>query len=292
MHCPEEPLAQGLMLAEGPMWNPWDGSFSFVDILSGTLYLVCGSLLSRDHKAFRLSSRIGAALPAGPGSYIVVIKEGIFHFNAKGQLSLLSKFPETNSSLRPNDAKIGPDGCLWYGLMSEDEAPGAGTLWRFDGRQHSLLLEGLTIPNGMDWREGEFYFVDGPKPEIQIFANSTARLKLIDRIKVSGGVPDGLTIDSEGVIWCAVWGGSQVKTFSAASRAWISAADVGAKFVTSLILSGGQQQFGVITTACRLCATGVEHRAEQHDGAAFLTKSHVKGLAPTSPGFKLPVANS
>ena len=68
------------------------------------------------------------------------------------------------------DGKLGPDGKLWVGVMDYAATEGRGSLWRV-GRDGSAqqLLEGLTIPNGLDWWQDEFWFVNGPAEHIHCY---------------------------------------------------------------------------------------------------------------------------
>jgi xylono-1,5-lactonase len=67
------------------------------------------------------------------------------------------------------------------------------------------VLEGLTIPNGMDWSpDGTLFYLfdarDGSLGERQTFAAFGS----------GDGFPDGLTVDADGFVWVAHWAGSKV----------------------------------------------------------------------------------
>jgi sugar lactone lactonase YvrE len=73
---------------------------------------------------------------------------------------------------------------------------------------------GLTVANGLDWSpDGRtFYFADSAPGRIYAydFDESTGTLKrrrVFAEIDAAAGRPDGLAVDSEGFVWCAVWDG-------------------------------------------------------------------------------------
>jgi sugar lactone lactonase YvrE len=95
--------------------------------------------------------------------------------------------------------------------MHNDAVEGAGSLWAIDATGSSqCLLEGLTIPNGMDWWEESFCFVDGPRPEIRRYNVDGNGLSDSGHAIATPDTPDGFTMDSNGNIWLAVWGGGKV----------------------------------------------------------------------------------
>jgi sugar lactone lactonase YvrE len=95
--------------------------------------------------------------------------------------------------------------------MHVDAEPEAGSLWAIDPRGNSeCLLEGLTIPNGMDWWGDEFWFVNGPAEEVRCYRFESGRLVDTGRAVSTPGTPDGFTMDVDGNMWLAVWGGGKV----------------------------------------------------------------------------------
>jgi sugar lactone lactonase YvrE len=195
-------------LGEGPIWNEATGQLSVVDIFSHAVHFLIPSVSGlRLVDTFHTPTQVGAALPIDTGGLVSCEREGIFLITSDRQRQQVCPLPVSDAAFRCNDAKIGPDGRVWVGVMHEDAVAGAGSLWAIDpAGKTEQLLAGLTIPNGMDWWEDEFWFVDGPTPHIRCYHWGPEGLVDTGRFVTTPGVPDGLTIDADGDIWVALWG--------------------------------------------------------------------------------------
>jgi len=133
--------------------------------------------------------------------------------------------------------------------MHDDALKGASSLWSISRDGASIpLLEGLTIPNGMDWWLDEFWFVDGPAPEIRSFVLLENRLRPTGRKIELPGTPDGLTIDALGRIWVAIWGQGLVLSFDQ-TGVLLARIEVPSPNTTSVCFAGPNLDVLVITTA-------------------------------------------
>jgi len=81
------------------------------------------------------------------------------------------------------------------------------------------VLEGGTVSNGLDWSPDGFraYYNDTPTHRIAVF-DYDRRSGLTDRrtfVQLSDdGNPDGLTVDAEGGVWVAMYGGGAVHRYA------------------------------------------------------------------------------
>lgn len=270
------------------MWNPFDNSLSYVDILSGNLFIHRNLDDGKQFEQYTLSSRLGAALPIGVDSYVVLIQEGIFHFKPPALLQQIARYPLDSLGLRPNDGKVGPDGSLWFSLMAEDHTPGAGSLWKFNGQNHTLVLDDLTIPNGLDWSGDTFFFVNGPTPEIRRYRFEGN--DIIGHIPAlpTTQTPDGLTLDTEGHLWVAHWGSAQVSETDPRKGETSSTHPVPGKYPTSIAITAGRNPKKFITAACTECFSPQPHKdSHEHFGGVFVSRSDNAGRQPQTLGFPL-----
>ena len=82
------------------------------------------------------------------------------------------------------------------------------------------VLDGVTISNGLAWSNdhGTMYYIDTPTRRIDAFAYEIDTGEITDRrpvvrIPAELGSPDGMTIDADGGLWVALWGGSAVHRY-------------------------------------------------------------------------------
>jgi sugar lactone lactonase YvrE len=164
---------------------------------------------------------------------------------------------------------------------------GSNRLFRFEKEhQAELILTGISCSNGMT------FSLDGKS----FFHTNTAALRITeyDYDRDSGnisngqvffqgnenmGLPDGLTLDSEGCIWVAFWDGSAIRRFSPDGEI-LETIKLPAKRPTSIIFGGQELNELYITTASvgRISANNrVNKDGEFLGGGIYSFKPRVHG---------------
>jgi sugar lactone lactonase YvrE len=185
---------------------------------------------------------------------------------------------------RLNDAKCDPAGRLYAGSMSTTGQTGAAALYRVDGDwQVSTVLTGTTISNGMGWSPdgSRMYFNDTAANTVYAFdydpdAGMATRQRVLCTLGPDDGHPDGLTVDADGYVWVACYGGSAVRRF-APSGELDGVLRLPVSNVTSCAFGGPALDELFITTAYENLSEA--ERAEQPDaGRVFRHRPGVTGL--------------
>jgi len=206
--------------AEGPVWSPAWGGLRWVDMFAGDVLSMSLRGPAAGDIARRHVGAIAAALrPRRGGGAVIAVERGFALEDADGELHLLSDL-WADPGVRMNDGGCDPDGRFYCGSMAYDKAPGRGTLYRLDGDgTTSAIVGGSTISNGLDWSpDGSIaYYIDTPTRRIDVFdyapdAGLTGRRTFVE-ITDSLGSPDGLTVDAQGHVWVALFGGSAVRRY-------------------------------------------------------------------------------
>jgi sugar lactone lactonase YvrE len=161
----------------------------------------------------------------------------------------------TSRNVRMNDGGCDPDGRFYCGSLAYDFSSGAGALYRLDpDRSVHLVLEGVTVSNGLDWSpDGSLaYYVDTATNGIDTFdyerrAGLTARRRFAE-VDAGDGVPDGLTVDGEGGVWVALHGGRAVRRYTRAGKV-DAVVEVPARQVTACTFGGPELDQLFITTS-------------------------------------------
>jgi sugar lactone lactonase YvrE len=121
-----------------------------------------------------------------------------------------------------NDTACDPQGRFWPGTMADDRRGGGGALYRLDpdGRT-KLMLDGLTISNGLGWSPdgGTMYLADSGASVVHAFTFDADRGTISDdrvliELAAEVGDPDGLTVDADGDLWVAIYGGGRVHRYA------------------------------------------------------------------------------
>jgi sugar lactone lactonase YvrE len=203
-------------LGEGPVWH--DDALWCVDINAGRLHRLDADK-TRD-RSWKIGDSLGAAVPATDGRWLAVRRHDLAWFNpADGSVTAWATPPEQPPfPWRFNDAKCDPAGRLWVGnLDNEHRRPGCA-LYCFEGPgAFHRRLDGVTLSNGLGWSPdgSRAYYVDTTTRQVDVFNFDLARGTLSERRPLTTftereGYPDGLTIDVEGHLWLAMFGGSGV----------------------------------------------------------------------------------
>jgi sugar lactone lactonase YvrE len=180
-----------------------------------------------------------------------------------------------------NDGGCDPQGRFYCGSMAYDTSPGAGSLWRLDpDRSVHKVLDGLTIANGLVWSlDGQTaYHVDTPTGRIDRHEFDAEAGTLHGRttvVEISGGEPDGMTIDAEGGLWVALWRGSAVHRYDATGEL-TEVVEVDALQVTSCAFGGASLDQLIITTSRYGLSAGEDPLA----GSVFVAEPGVCGVPP------------
>ncbi len=182
---------------------------------------------------------------------------------------------------RRNDAKADAWGRIWTGSMDVGAQAATGTLFRLDP-DHSLhrMDTGHTICNGPAFSPGgdTIYHTDTALGSVYKFAlhpdGSLGPRQTFVRFADDWGKPDGMTVDADGGVWIAHWGGARVSRF-APDGTLDRAIALPATQVTNCTFAGEALDRMFVTSA----AVGL--RGEAHAGALFEVDPGTTGL-PTN----------
>jgi sugar lactone lactonase YvrE len=208
------------VLGEGPYWVPEDDCLLWVDISRGQLhrtYFPSGETVTLDLGA------ASAAFPALAGGILTAGGSKLaLHLPAeRGEqwsTRVIAEVP-AREGVRFNDAGVDPAGRVWVGSMHMGETEPIGQLLRLDhGGVLTVVLDGVTVSNGLGWSPdgSRMYYVDSPMRRVDVFDYDPATGRADHRrpfadLSAFDGVPDGLTVDADGCVWVAVWGGGVLR---------------------------------------------------------------------------------
>lgn len=208
-------------LGEGPLWSERHNAIFWVDILWQALNRY--SLADGSIQRWPLPERIGWVVERRnkPG-FIAGLQSGFFELDLEpfALRSIVDPEPELPGN-RLNDAKVDQHGRIWTGTMDAALRETTGSLYCMRPDFSLRRVDtGYKITNGpafspkqdilyhTDTALGLVYRFDlSPEGEIsnrQVFLKFTPEM----------GSPDGMTVDAEGYLWIAHWGGSRLCRYS------------------------------------------------------------------------------
>jgi sugar lactone lactonase YvrE len=259
---------------EGPAWDADAGVLRLVDMLAGDV-VTLDVPVRRQH----VGDVAAAWRPCRDGGLVVAVERGFVLVDSDGAVGpLIPAFADVR--LRMNDGACDPRGRFYCGSMAYDARPGAGTVYRLDtDLTVHPVLNGVTISNGMAWSlDGhQVFYVDSATRRIDAFGFDAEGGRFLERrplvtLDHLGAEPDGLTIDSEGALWVALWGGSAVHRYSPAGEL-LEVVEVGARQVSACAFGGADLDVLYVTTSRQ----GLADHEDPAAGAVFAVRPGVRG---------------
>ena len=214
------------ILGEGPIWDWRSGDVFWVDIRRQQVF--------RHHFAtgvqtgqWTFPERVGfVALTESPTRVVVGVGMTVQVLDLiSGETHLIAELDSGRPQHRINDAAVDADGRLWVGTMMDDYFNPRDFI---DGRLHRVDADGTTqafgtyqLPNGIGWSPDgtQMYLNDSVARktyaiEFDRRSGTVGDQRPIFVAAANEGLPDGLSVDADGNIWCALWDGWAVLTLS------------------------------------------------------------------------------
>lgn len=224
------------------------------------------------------------------GGAVVTLRSGIFLLDfASGALECLHPLPDPPPHVF-NDGKVDRRGRFVIGASTArfaDPAPDGG-LFRLDGDRTLHRLDGdIHFSNGPCWSPGgdTLYFADSWRRTIYAYdydlasGAATGRRPFVTT-EALGGLPDGATVDSDGRLWVAIYGGGVIAVFTPDGALERTIA-MPVKLVSSVAFGGPALERLFVTT---IAHGSMGEPVEEGAGALYA----IDGLAPRGlpePGY-------
>ncbi|MEU3950428.1 SMP-30/gluconolactonase/LRE family protein [Streptomyces sp. NPDC029526] len=268
-----EPLAYH---AEGPVWSEAWGGLRWLDMLAGDVLS-----LAPDHSVTRrhIDTVVAAVRPRRGGGAVIGVERGFALEDTNGTVTVLDSL-WSDEGVRMNEGGCDPDGRFYCGSMAYDGREGAGSLYRLDADgSTTTVLDEVTVSNGLEWSpDGDrAYYADTATGRVDVFdydrGTGLSGRRPFASVPDGDGGPDGLTVDAEGGVWVALYGGSAVRRY-APDGTLDEVVELPVSKVTACTFGGPGLDRLFVTTSREHLEPGAEPEA----GALFACTPGVRGV--------------
>lgn len=276
-------------LGEGPVWCDRRQALFWIDILAPAVQMYNPATQKRE--TIHLPSVIGAVALFCDERLLVALQTGLGILDLQSKEIQIRAHPELDlCENRYNDGKCDAKGRFWIGSMNMPECRPTGSLYRVehDWRVRKAL-DGLIISNGMGWSPDQrlMYLADSGQGCIYVLdfdpEEGQVRNRRVFAPPLQGrGVADGLTVDTDGCVWCACWDGACVLRYDPSGRL-DRAIEMPVPRPTSLTFGGSALKTLMVTSAsCGLDPEWIQANAPYSGGLFAIEGTGAQGF-PSVP---------
>lgn len=267
------------VLGESPLWDKMNELICWVDIF-GENILVFDAQTNNLQK-ISLGQPVGCIALNKENNFVAALKNEVVIIDRKqGKVSKVLANPEaTIENNRSNDGKCDPAGRFWFGTKSLSDENDKGCVYMIDATCCKKKIEAVTISNGMAWSPDAklFYYIDTPTQQVVAYdydlkTGSIFNKRTVITVKITDGFPDGMTIDTEGMLWIAFWDGWKVARYSPFTGELLHTIALPVAKVTSCVF-GGPDLTDLYITSARVGLTTEELEQQLLAGSLFVVKN-------------------
>lgn len=285
----EVAVAAGDMLGESCAWSATARRLYWVDGSNALVHSLDPA--TGNHKTMAIAgvTALGMiAVTCHAAELAVATDAGVGMLDLVSGAVTIRANPEAGrSGIGWNDGKIDSDGCLWVGTCDVTEREPRGSVWMFEDWDRPRLVEtGAPVWNGPAFSPDNRTLYLSDSVGRRILAYDKARhapwltnARVFASLTEAEGLPDGLTTDADGGVWCAHWDGARVTRFSPEGVRLI-AIPMPAQRITSVAF-GGTDLATLYVTSARYDLSGDAPGA----GHLFAVQPGVAGVAATATCF-------
>jgi sugar lactone lactonase YvrE len=197
-------------LGEGPMYHNDLEKLFWVDILQKKLHGINPD--GKELITYSFDKMPGAAVPTKDKNVLLIsFEDGLAFFNLESKhCHYIIKYHQGLPNMRANDGKCDPSGNFWLGTMSKTAEEKKGALYCF-GHQGSFekIFSDRSISNGLAWNinSKKMYYIDSADNGIKQYDYLKESRNILNEKKIIENPDlkyfDGMTIDTEGMLWVA-----------------------------------------------------------------------------------------
>ena len=238
------------------MWHVKRESCFWTDIHNGLLYEM--NWKSQEVTQWDISLPVSLVMENYDGDLVLAVKGGIVKFNIATEcFTWLVKMDHEFNNMRCNDGACDINGQLWIDEMDMDCKDGKGAVYHIDKKMTlNKVISKVTIPNGICWSRAndKMYFIDTPTRSVCAYRfdkiNGEIEFeKVVINTPEDLGLPDGMNIDAEGMLWIAMYGGSCVLRYNPDNGLLLQSISIPVPHVTNCCFVGKDLDQLMVTTA-------------------------------------------
>jgi len=263
-------------IGEAPLWHPDEHRLYWLDIPRGRIFRYDPE--TGDSEMCHEGPGIGGFTIQQDGALLLFTSAGAIQTWKQGEIRTIMK-ERPGEDFAFNDVIADPLGRVFAGVKKGRDCQ--GRYYRLDTNATLHKIEtGLLEPNGFGFTldRKHLYATDSNRRERYIYDYDRDSGKISDRrvfVRTPDdlGVPDGMTVDAEGYVWSAQWGGGCVIRYSP-DGIEERRVELPVCKVSSVTFGGDDYMDIYITTA------GGNKKAEEGSdaGALFKVNLSIKGL--------------
>ena len=280
---------------EGPVWDFRRGRLLFTDIPENIVYSL--DVATGEKAVVSRGVNVSGVALNRDGSLVFGGAAGIHVCRADGTCKKLIAEHE-GDALVVNDILAAPNGSLYAGTVYwGDEMERHGKLYLVEPSGAVRVVdEGIELANGLALSPDNrtLYFADSAARRIYAYeadpkTGSVSHKRTFATFSIEDGIPDGLTTDVRGFVYCAMWYGSQVVRLDPEGRVE-RRIRVPAIQASSVALGGNDLTELFITTAgeawpSRLAPSSFRADAPNMGGGMYRVRVDVPGRTEFECGF-------
>lgn len=264
------------ILAESIVWDP-SGYLLWCDITNGLLHR--SGIDGPDDTVLELPPPLASFAQADGGGFVVSLRDRVVLVDDSGTVTReLSRMPEIHAESRLNEGKCDPYGRWITGAMRLSGGNPDAALYSISPAGESRILRGgFGVANGFEWSldDTEMYFTDTSVKTIYRAPYSASGDLGEATVFHSGESHDGLTIDAEGFLWGAIYGGSRVVRYTPDGEEDLSV-ELPAPNITSVAF-GGEDMSTLFVASARENLTEEQLEAHPLSGSVFAIDTTTHG---------------
>ncbi|CAG9859542.1 unnamed protein product [Phyllotreta striolata] len=288
-------------LGEGPHWDAESQSLYFVDIIGRAIHKYVPAT-NKHTSAIIGTSEVSLILPikGEKGRFLISIGRDLAVITWDGESENVSNIekilevensPDTLSN-RWNDGKCDRLGRLWAGTMDQkanENVVKTAAFYLVQNNKATQMLNNIGISNGTAWSRDDkkMYYIDSVTRSIDSFDFDINKGTIANRQTIFTvakhniqGTPDGMTIDTDGNLWAAVFNGHQILKIDPKTPETLLASIPMPSQQTTSLTFGGPNLDELYATSARIL--GLEDSPSENGSIYRITGINARGY-PSVP---------